>query len=140
MRAVSWERLADGRLHRLKQGKHFAADPRAFQVEVLAAAARLGKAVRSLRDEMGKHTYLWVQFADHEVALGAPCPCGHTALVREHEFFGRCPSCGATLIFVLPRNAVTTEQRALAEKDAAALADSEFAGPAVLARGPRRRS
>jgi hypothetical protein len=126
VRKLSWTKLADGRAWRLKQGKHFLAEPRAFDVEVQAAAARMGKVVRTLREELGKFNYLWVQFADHELQLGSPCPCGHTSQFRQHQFFGRCPHCGARLIYQLPKSELSAEQVALAASDAAALAEGDL--------------
>lgn len=136
MRQLAWEKIADGRPWRLKHRKHFSATPRAFQAEVLAAAARMGKAVRTRRDEFGRHNYLWVQFADYEVPLGAPCRCGNTALLRSHEFFGRCPACGAKLIFDVPRDELTPEQIAQAQADAAAMGEAHPDPPATLIPRP----
>ena len=39
--------------------------------------------------------YAWVQFVDHEVMVGDPCPCGSRRLVRTHPRFARCPRCEA---------------------------------------------
>lgn len=134
---LSWRRLADGRVHRMKQGKHFLAEPRAFEVEVRRHAAELGKAVRTLREELGVfrfYNYLWVQFADNEISPGAPCLCGNTALMRAHQYFGRCPECGRSLIFRPQQSPLSERQIALAREDTAnlwgsdrpAVADSEW--------------
>ncbi len=97
---TTWEALADGRVHRLKRGKHFRGDVRALTKAAALEAGRMGRAVRCMRDEFGKLQYLWVQFADHQIPVGAPCPrCDSRELLRTHEFFGRCPRCGATFVF-----------------------------------------
>ncbi len=97
---TTWESLADGRLHRLKRGKHFRGELRAFGQVAALEAERLGKAVRSMRDEFGKLQYMWVQFADYQIPVGAPCPrCGSLRLLRTHEFYGRCPRCASTFVF-----------------------------------------
>ena len=95
-----WEDLTDGKLHRLKRGKHFRGDLRAFIRLATEAAAQRGKAVRCLRDEFGKFQYVWITFADAAIPLGAPCPrCDSLRIRRKHEFFGFCPECGLSLIF-----------------------------------------
>jgi hypothetical protein len=97
---LTWEALADGRVHRLKRGKHFRGDLRAFATSAALEAERLGKAVRTMRDEFGKLQYIWIQFADYQIPVGVPCPrCEATELLRIHEFYGRCPRCSATFIF-----------------------------------------
>jgi len=99
---LTWESLAaDARPHRLKRGKHFRADVRELQRAAADAAHELGCAVRTVRDEFGSSNhYVWVQFADYALPLGAPCPrCGSHELLRTHEAFGRCPRCGARLLF-----------------------------------------
>src|SRR5439155_20421526 len=74
---ADWERWADGRAHRLKRKRHFAdVDPGLARDAAEAAAARMGKAVRTTRDKMMPEKYMWVQFADHCVGPGEPCPCG----------------------------------------------------------------
>lgn len=103
---LSWERLADDhRPRRLKRGKHFTGEPRDLQAAASHAASAMGRAVRTFRDELGhRNRYVWVQFADVEVELGAPCArCGHTELDRTHRHFGACPRCGARLLFVARR-------------------------------------
>src|SRR5207248_6333517 len=100
---VSWEELADGRLWRLKRGKHFTIEPRALQEQAGDVATRLGKAVKSIRDVIGTHEYVWLQFADHSVPLGDPCPCGGVELERLHQDFARCTNCGSTLLITASR-------------------------------------
>lgn len=98
--AHRWDEFADGRLHRLKRGKHFHGDLRAIIKVAGEAAQTMGKAVRCMRDEFGKYQYVWVEFADYQIQIGAPCPgCQATNLLRTHEFFGHCEGCGARLIF-----------------------------------------
>jgi len=97
---LTWEGLADGAPRRLKRGRHYAGDTRALTRDAGLAADRMGKAVRTLRDEFGKWQYVWVQFADAQIPIGAACPrCESRELLRTHEHFGRCPRCGARLIF-----------------------------------------
>jgi len=97
---LTWDALADGRVHRLKRGKHFRGDVRLLAKLAALEAERLGKAVRSMRDEFGKLQYLWVQFADYQIPVGAPCPhCGATTVLRMHEFYGRCSRCPSTFVF-----------------------------------------
>jgi len=98
---LAWAALADGRVHRLKLGKHFHGDVRLLADEAAGAAERLDKAVRTLRDELGRRNhYLWVQFADAEVVAGDPCVCGSLELGRTHEHFGVCPACRRTVVLV----------------------------------------
>jgi hypothetical protein len=98
---LTWDELAKERSpRRLTRGKHFTGDVRALQKEATAASRRLSCAVRTVRDDFLRFAYLWVQFADHEVPLGEPCPaCGSRELVRTHEQFGHCPRCACSLVF-----------------------------------------
>jgi hypothetical protein len=97
---LTWEDLADGSVHRLKRGKHFRGDVRQFAKVAALEAERMGKAVRTMRDEFGKLQYLWLQFAHFQLPVGAPCPnCGSMTVVRMHEFYGRCARCPATFVF-----------------------------------------
>jgi hypothetical protein len=98
---LTWEELAEERVpRRLTRGKHFTGDVRALQKEATAAGRSLGCAVRTVRDDFLRFAYLWVQFADHDVPLGEPCPaCGNRELVRTHEQFGYCPRCHCSLAF-----------------------------------------
>jgi hypothetical protein len=112
--ALPWERWADGRLWRLKHGKHFSGEPQEAIAEAERAAERMGKVVRTLPEVQPPHAYVWVQFADHELPLGEPCPCGHHRLIRHHPEFARCAGCGATII-------LQTEDPAKKDKEAAKL-------------------
>jgi hypothetical protein len=98
---LTWEKLAEEQApRRLTRGKHFTGDVRALQKEAYAASRRLGRPVRTVRDDFLRFAYMWVQFADHEVPLGEPCPaCGSTELVRTHQQFGYCPACRCSLAF-----------------------------------------
>jgi hypothetical protein len=118
---LTWDALADGRVHRLKAGRHFDGSVRALQDHAVAVANGRGRAVRTLRDELGgRNQYLWIQFADAEVTVGAPCPrCGSLELRRMHGDFGFCPACRLSVLFAAPRTssepgaaAVTQEVRA----------------------------
>lgn len=93
-----WGEWLDGRPRRLKRGKHFTGDPKQVQRRAEEAAAELGKMAVTSKDGSGTYEYLWIQFVDGEVALGAPCPlCGSAEFVKAQKFFVRCRGCGATL-------------------------------------------
>jgi hypothetical protein len=97
---LTWRQLVtERRPRRLKRGKHFRGDLRALQDAAAEAAREHGVVVRTVRDEFLKNAYLWIQFADAEIAFGEPCPCGHRTLLRTHEHFGRCPNCDKRLAF-----------------------------------------
>ncbi len=97
---VDWERWADGRVWHLKRKRDFPdVHPNLAREAVLNAAERMGKAVQSIRDRRTPTSpYVWVQFADHEIGLGDPCPCGSRRLFRLHTYFARCAECNAQLI------------------------------------------
>ena len=96
---VDWERWADGRAYRLKRKRHFAdVDPTVVIGAAPAAAASIGKVVQTSKDRYVPERYCWVQFADHEVGPGEPCPCGSRRLLRIHACFARCPECGSQLL------------------------------------------
>ncbi|HEX6712898.1 MAG TPA: hypothetical protein VF066_05920 [Thermoleophilaceae bacterium] len=101
---LTWEQLSRGRKpRRLRRGRDFEGDVRALARMARDAASAGGWAVRTVREDFRKNAYLWVQFADHEIALGQPCPaCGGRDLIRTHAQFGRCRQCGAYLIFTAP--------------------------------------
>ena len=58
----------------------------------------MGKAVQAVKDKRFPEKYMWVQFADHEIGLGEPCPCGSRRVLRLHTYFARCPQCHAQLL------------------------------------------
>jgi hypothetical protein len=120
---VTWEALADGRPHRLKRGKHYAGDLRNVTSEAIAAATEMEKGVRVVRDNFGRWQYVWVQFADHAIPYGAPCPCGSRRILRVHEHYGRCSACGVTLIF---RGAASGDSGRLPERDLSAYRDVQL--------------
>jgi DNA-directed RNA polymerase subunit RPC12/RpoP len=97
---ADWERWArDSRPHRLKRKRDFDdVDPAAVKVAAQNGAARLGKAVHVFSDPFFPDKFVWVQFADHPVVTGRPCPCGSRRLLRLHNHFARCPACGAQLL------------------------------------------
>lgn len=109
---VDWETIADGRVHRLKRGKHFSSTTSALRLEGHAAAQRIGKALRTVKEENGDLQYLWIQFADHKLIRGQPCPCGGTELTLVHDDFAHCGTCGASIVFdssALPRRSLETQ-------------------------------
>jgi ribosomal protein L37AE/L43A len=97
---MTWEKLADGRVYRLKSGKHFPRGKvKAVEREAHIVAHEMDKAVRVLRDELGKQEYLWIQFAESQIREGEACPrCGGLEIARIHQHYGRCSSCSALLV------------------------------------------
>jgi hypothetical protein len=96
---LDWERWMDGRIHRLKRGKHFTGDVSAVLEEARLAARLAGRGVLQLREQMGpKYQYVWVQFTDYSVLVGDPCHCGGRKLDRLHASLARCRRCGKTLM------------------------------------------
>lgn len=98
---LPWEELADGRVRRLKRGRDFQVDTRALERAAEVAASRLGKvacvAAETIPRVRRLDEYAWVQFVDHEVLVGNPCPCGSRELVRTHPKYAICNACGARL-------------------------------------------
>lgn len=100
---VEWERWSDGRIWQLKRKRHFAdVDPRDVRKAAARAARAMGKTVRTTEDKAGRDKYLWVQFADYEVQLGDPCPCGSRRLLRRHRYYAHCLDCKAVLLLSRP--------------------------------------
>jgi hypothetical protein len=96
---IDWERWADGLPHRLKRKRDFAdVHPRLVREAAKNYAGRTQKGVQSVADRARKNKYVWVQFADHEIRIGEPCPCGGRRLLRVHPFFARCADCKAQLL------------------------------------------
>jgi hypothetical protein len=61
----------------------------------------MARGVHSLRDEISARVqYLWIQFADFQIAVGEPCPRGHSTIVRVHPHHGHCATCGASFVFL----------------------------------------
>lgn len=102
---LQWEQWADGRVWRLKRGKHYQASAKPIEQRALEGAARMGKAVRTYLEPVGKREYLWLQFADYQIDLYDPCPqCGGTEMVRLHQLFARCETCDSVLLLKLPKD------------------------------------
>lgn len=121
---VHWERYADGHPWRLKRKRDFGdVNPQLAREAAVNAAARMGKAVQAVKDRRFPEKYMWVQFADHEIGLGEPCPCGSRKLLRLHTYFARCPACHALLL--LSKSSV-----ALAEGDEDEQPEEESEAPA----------
>ena len=119
---LTWEKLADGRLWRLKAGKHFEGKVEDFAEDVFDAARLMGKAALTLKDLFGvKRSYLWVQFADVKILIGQPCPfCDSDDFVRQRESIATCAGCGAR---VLLQKSVQTGRRAHWRKDITQFSD-----------------
>jgi hypothetical protein len=104
---IAWERLSDGRVWRLKRGQHYHEDSKSLERAAEAAGLRMGKTARLALERIPRirywDEYAWVQFADHDVPIGSPCPCGSHELIRTHPKFARCPACGALLNLSSPR-------------------------------------
>jgi hypothetical protein len=95
---LPWGEWMDGKIHRLKKGKHFAGELLAAVEEAKLAARVSGKGILTLREQYGgKYEYLWVQFTDHAILVGDPCPCGGRKLDRLHTSLARCRRCEATM-------------------------------------------
>lgn len=109
---LTWDHLADMRPHRLKRGKHFRGDLRELQAVAADAASELDLAVHTIRDELRKYQYVWVQFAEFRVDPGAPCPrCGALRLARTGGVhFARCIACDARLLIVAPKGSRAASQ------------------------------
>jgi hypothetical protein len=96
---LPWTEWMDGKVHRLKRGKHFDGEVGAVLEEARLAARLAGRGVLAMRELMGpKYQYLWFQFTDHVVYAGDPCPCGGRKLTRVHPSLARCRRCGKTLL------------------------------------------
>lgn len=93
----AWEQFTDGRLRRLKRGKHYDGNPAILLHEAKVAARELGKRAVSYHDQLGKVAYIWLQFVENPLlATGDPCPrCDGTELERVQEYFLRCLTCSA---------------------------------------------
>lgn len=101
---LTWDEVARSRRpRRLKRGRQFDGDLRAAERAAVAAADRMGMAVRCVRDDLRRVAYLWVQFVDCELPLGDPCPrCGGREIVKTHAHFARCEICDGRLVIVAP--------------------------------------
>lgn len=114
-----WERIADGKVWRLKQGRDFDCSTKRLRSEARMAAREMGKRVRFVRDRIDPYKYLWLQFADAEIVLGQPCPrCGGEHLLQLSGQFARCRSCQALLIVERPPDVEDVELRMREAADA----------------------
>lgn len=100
---LPWDDWADGELHRLLKGRDFTRSSVVMREAAENAALRMGRAVRAVSERRGERVWLWVQFADAEIAEGAPCLCGSVILHRTSPGFAACPDCGRSLIIVRPK-------------------------------------
>jgi hypothetical protein len=95
---LPWDDWADGRIWRLTKGRHFLSTSSAAEEAAENAAARMGKIVRAQTEVRFSKIYIWVQFADHQIDEGDPCPCGGTDLHRVNPALAVCAACGALLL------------------------------------------
>jgi hypothetical protein len=94
---VDWDRIADGLPRRLQRGTDFSEPVNEFVEAARATAARTGRSVVVVRDRLAPDRFVWLQFADAEIAIGDPCPCGGRRLTRMTAVLLRCDTCGRTL-------------------------------------------
>jgi hypothetical protein len=103
---LPWERLGDGRVWRLKRGQHYEVDTKALTRAAEVAAVRMGKVACVTSDRIPRirhwDDYAWIQFVDHAVTVGDPCPCGCREFIRRHPRYGHCLACGAHLMLTPP--------------------------------------
>jgi hypothetical protein len=136
---LTWARLADMRPHRLKRGKHFRGDPRELQAVAADAASELDLTVHTMRDELRKYQYVWVQFAELRVDPGCPCPrCGALRLARSGgSHFARCTACHARLLIVAPKGSRAVSEPREEEGREADQSDDELVDLLKWAGRPR---
>jgi hypothetical protein len=96
--AFDWRRLADGRPRRLERDVHFVGSVQAFAAVVQTAAVEMGKSVLVMPERLQPEKSLWIQFADSEIVVGDPCPCGGRRLERVGGRVLRCDACARTLV------------------------------------------
>lgn len=90
----AWDDFTDGRLRRLKRGKHYSRNSAILLHEAKLAASERGKQAVSYQDRLGKIEYIWLQFLDGSLAPDAPCPrCGGTRFDAVQKYFLRCTAC-----------------------------------------------
>src|SRR5437870_3967633 len=93
---LPWDELADGRTWHLKRGRDFEVDTKALTRAAEVGAGRIGKVACVAADRVARihhfEEFAWVQFVDHDVEVGKPCPCGGTELRRTHPRYARCPA------------------------------------------------
>lgn len=116
-REPDWQSLADGRLHRLKRGKHYSIDSKAAVKAAEAAAVEMAKAVRATSDDFQNLQYMWVLFTDRELSPGQACPCGSIDLLRTHPRYATCSSCGTSHPLKLEAQAQEISAASLAAYD-----------------------
>lgn len=98
-----WGRVADGRVWRLRRGRHFDATVQRTVTQAEEYASSTGKIVRVVNDRIHPEKALWIQFGDGRVRPGDPCPrCGSADIVRTHPSWGRCSECRALLDLIDP--------------------------------------
>lgn len=95
---IDWVRIADGRARRLRRGVDFDEPVWDFIESARSVAATMNRGVVLTRDRLDPERFIWVQFADAEIAIGDPCSCGGRQLTRMTTVLLRCDSCGAMLV------------------------------------------
>jgi hypothetical protein len=114
---LPWDDLADGRVHRLIRGRDFVRSADVIEEASENAARRLGRVVRSFKETRWGVVYFWVQFVDHEVMVGDPCPCGSSDLRQVNQFFAECASCKSTVALVRPKPERPVDEDLFAEDE-----------------------
>jgi hypothetical protein len=114
---LPWDDLADGRVHRLVKGREFVRGAELVEEAAANAAARLERVVRTYREIRHGTVYLWVQFVDHEVVIGEPCPCGNGQLLQVNQNFAECASCKATVALLRPKRQRQEHDEAVTEDE-----------------------
>ena len=113
---LPWDEMADGRVHRLIKGRDFVRSADMVEEAAVNASRRLQRVVRTYKETRWGVVYFWVQFVDHEVLIGDPCPCGGT-LLQVNQNFAECASCKASVALVKPKPERPVEDDLLAEDD-----------------------
>jgi hypothetical protein len=116
IRRIDWDDLLDGELRRFKRGKHYVGLSDAVIRQARLAAGERHKTAITVKEQLGKYEYVWVQFLDGRIEEGDPCPrCEATSLERRQEYFAWCPSCGAVLAVSAPAKALGPDPDDVAE-------------------------
>jgi hypothetical protein len=139
---LPWNRLGDGRVWRLQRGRDYEVETDALARAAEVAGARMGKVPSLLPDRVPRlkywDDYAWIQFVDHDVLVGSPCPCGSDELVRTHPKYARCPACGAHLKLSTPKPQEQFADEAPVPSRPGPVGESEAKRAKALERGSYR--